>query len=84
MPDKMEYLDAFHEEGLEYSVEENRVHLWNLKELGGMEVAELLTYLYDDGYCHFGPMFSNEQNGYLAMLNPPDRKPSFKYEERDE
>lgn len=65
-----DYLSDF--DGLEYEFEKdgNEVHLSNLKELGGMEVAELLTYLSDDGYMHFGPMVSNEENGFLIMHKP--------------
>ena len=65
-----DYLSEFDE--LVYDFEQTDihgdvVHLSNLKELGGMEVAELLTYLYDDGYIHKLGMFSDEANGALSL-----------------
>lgn len=65
-----DYLSEF--KGLRFNIthEEQSVCLMNLKALGGMEVAELLTYLYDDGYTAFGPMDASHENGSLIMVNP--------------
>jgi hypothetical protein len=65
----MEYLDNF--DRLEYEIveeETEEVRLWNIQAMNGMDVAELLTYLYDDGYTHFGPMDAFNDNGYLSMV----------------
>lgn len=64
----MDYLPEFDE--LEYTIKDDpdRIELRNLKDVGGMDVAELLTYLYDDGYVDFGPMDATADNGFLMMV----------------
>jgi len=61
-----DYLDEF--ETLKYTMHENSIELSNLKSMNGMDVAELLTYLFDDGYTEFGPMGANFGGGTLVML----------------
>jgi hypothetical protein len=64
---ELDYLDEF--DNLEYKIRKNedRIVLTNLKELGGMEVAELLTYLHDDHYLYYPAMSSSEDNGSLIV-----------------
>lgn len=68
--ESLDYLPEF--DALEWELTDNgnSIQLSNLKELGGMEVAELLTYLHDDGFIHHGGMFANERNGYLRLYQP--------------
>ena len=70
-----QYIDEFEASGLRYEVEalengDRVIDLRNLKSLDGMEVAELLTYLHDDGYTRFGPMSADSFNGALMLIKP--------------
>jgi len=67
---ELDYLDEF--DSLEYEIRESedRIVLTNLKEIGGMEVAELLTYLHDDHYILYPAMSSTEDNGSLIVEIP--------------
>jgi hypothetical protein len=65
---QMEYLDEF--DNLEYEiVDEHNIELTNLKAMGGMEVAELLTYMNDDGFMRCGNMSAKADNGFLRMVH---------------
>lgn len=62
------YLDEFDELNYEFVDDGNSIELTNLKAMNGMDVAELLTYLHDDGYYGFGPMMADVDNGALTMV----------------
>jgi hypothetical protein len=69
IPEGMDYLAEF--DSLDFRFEEdNSLSLMNLDSLGGMEVAELLTYLNDDGYVVFGAMAADSEGGYLRLYGP--------------
>lgn len=61
----MEYLDNI--DNLEYIVRNDTVQLMNLHNVPGMQVAEVITYLQDDGYWRCGSMASRKDNGFLRM-----------------
>jgi len=65
-----DYLDEFDELEYEFVDDGDSIDLTNLKEMNGMAVAELLTYLSDDGYRNFGPMMADAENGSLIMRKP--------------
>lgn len=78
MTELPDYLGRF--DNLEYRLMESHIGtsvlvLENLKAMGGGEVAELLTYLQDDGWTDFGPMnmVDKDSNGYLAITREEDR-----------
>lgn len=48
------------------------IELTNLKAMNGMEVAELLTHLYDDGYYGFRPMMADAENGSRTVVQMRD------------
>jgi len=62
-----DYLDEFN--NLVYRIDHANGHieLRNLRDMNGMQVAELLTYLHDDGYRTFGSMSANRANGFLRV-----------------
>lgn len=63
-----DYLLEF--DNLEFRKTDNGIELFNLKAMNGMKVAELLTYLQDDGYTVFGAMASKPDNGFLRVEQP--------------
>jgi hypothetical protein len=63
-----DYLDEFDELNYEFVDDGDSIELTNLKAMNGMDVAELLTYLHDDGYHRFGPMMADVDNGSLTMV----------------
>lgn len=67
-----DYLDEFDELEYEFTDDGDSIELTNLKAMNGMAVAELLTYLHDDGYYGFGPMMADVENGALTMIQMSD------------
>lgn len=66
MKDLEEVLDCI--ENLQWEKREKDYLLKNLKEVNGMDLAEALTYLQDEGYPYIGPMLAESENGLLVVF----------------